>query len=185
MKHRGYSRSTSARSCAIVAALCAALLPAGCGKPKTTAEEPFQFSRVWQLRLQSSEATLSAELTPQPLHADKPHMLEVRIRNDNSPATPYRVWYRLAHRRGDPLPANEDFALFPIYPPEPGVPPRYDDWFEWAEIIEPRVGQNEVRFTTPVMFSEGKVYVQFRLLETEGSKPQDLLDWFVYVNEAP
>lgn len=112
-------------------------------------------------------------------------MLEVRVMAADG-ATPYtgRLWYRFAHRRGDPLPAEKDLAVRPPFVYEEGTPPRYEDWFEWAEILEPRIENGESVFTTPVMLLEGKSYVQFRVASEADTKPIELLDWFVYVDKS-
>lgn len=156
----------------------------GCGKRNLSQRrEAFRYAHRWVLDKDLQGVVLNAALTPQPLIADRPAMLKLRIRkSDKKEKFRGRLWYRFAYRRGEAF-ASQD-AKAPLIRPERGVPPRYDDWFEWAEIIEPRIENGETVFSTPVMLTEGKAYVQFRIASTADSPPQELLEWFVYVQRA-
>ncbi len=164
-----------------------AIAAAGCGSKsdKPILREAFEFTHAWKLKDDLQGCALSAELTPQPLVADRPAMLKVRVRSGDA-ANPFkgRIWYRFAFRRGERFSNEASATSAPTARPEEGVPPRYDDWFEWAEIIEPRTEVGETVFSTPVMLSKGKAYVQFRIAAAHDSQPQELLDWFVYVENA-
>lgn len=165
--------------------LAVLIAAAGCGNKsdKPILRENFEFSHAWSPEGDLQGTLVSAELTPQPLVADRPAMLKLRIRSgDPANAFKGRVWYRFAFRRGERFSSQE--SLTPLTRAEEGVPPRYDDWFEWAEVIEPRAENGETVFSTPVMLSKGKAYVQFRIVAAADSQPLELLDWFVYVEKA-
>lgn len=172
------------RWCSRTVCLALLLAIAGCGRENTEPREAFQNTRAWQVEGEQPALQVSAKLQPLPLKAERPAMLEVRLKAANG-EKPFagRIWYRFAHRRGDPLPAQKDLAVRPTFTYEEGTPPRYQDWFEWAEILEPRFEHGESVFTTPVMMIEGKSYVQFQIASEADSKPIELLDWFVYVDK--
>jgi hypothetical protein len=161
------------------------LAAAGCGRETSEPREASQYSHVWQVDGEQSALQVSAKLHPLPLKAERPKMLEVRFKALEG-ETPFagRIWYRFAHRRGDPLPAQKDLAVRPTYTYEEGTPPRYQEWFEWAEILEPRMENGEAVFTTPVMMLEGKSYLQFLVTTQADAKPIELLDWFIYVDKS-
>lgn len=161
----------------------------GCGGPPAIEVEPFRQTRSWRLESVRDDASLKgielrATLSPDPVKAHKPAMLEVRF-DTAALDTKWRprVWYRFAFRRGDRQPNDVSLVRPPETAHEEGVEPRYDDWFEWAEIIEPRAEPGGLVFDTPVMLDEGKVYIQFRVEVPSDRPPLELLDWFVYVNK--
>lgn len=162
----------------------------GCSPPPLGPREPFEYQHAWKLDSDEVEkaggvAAVDAKLVPEPLYSDRPGMLEVAV-DTGDPEKPFtgKLWYRFAFRRGDPLPEHKHLPIPPKpIPQEEGVAPRYDDWFEWAEIIEPRFERGRTIFTTPVMLSEGKVYIQFRIAPPSEAMSHELLDWFIYVDQ--
>lgn len=160
-------------------------LVGGCSRVPVAPREPFKFSHQWQVMEEDVAIAVSAKLQPEPLKADRPGMLEARvITKDQSKPFGGRLWYRFAYRRGDPPTSVEEAVVRPSFVQEEGVPARYDDWFEWAEIPEPRLEGGETVFSTPVMLSAGKAYIQFRMALRPEAKPHELLDWFIYVDPA-
>jgi hypothetical protein len=165
-------------------------ITSGCGSPRTLELESTQLKRTWRLERQRSDeqfkgVSLVAELTPDPLRPDKPAMLELRVAAENA-ERPFqgRIWYRFATRRGDRQPHDRSLILPPASAQEEGVEPHYNDWFEWAEIVEPRNEGGQLIFDAPVMFTEGKAFVQFRVTGDPNLPPLELLDWFVYALNA-
>jgi hypothetical protein len=164
---------------------CWALITStGCSQ-QSTVEAPFDHTRSWQVTFENQSVAVKAHIQPDWLQADRPAMLEARFRTiDSTQPFTGRLWYRFAHRRGDPLPLDEDLAVRPPKAYEEVAPPHFDDRFAWAEIVEPRIENGETVFSTPVMFAEGKCYIQFRIAVATSSEAEELLDWFVYVKPA-
>lgn len=163
----------------------ALMTSAGCSQKPTVPRGAFQYSRHWRVSWEQQKVDLVAKLQPEALKADKPAMLEVRMRViDASKPFTGRIWYRFAHRRGDPSPFEMDLAVRPPNANKEDAPPHYDHWFAWAEIVEPRIEHGDAVFSTPVMFAEGKCYVQLRVALAPDLEPQELLDWSIYVDEA-